>query len=440
MEKRVIGFEMLYPYDHFDVASKFIQVLDEFDLKEKVGSISFDDSVSREKCMVYLVNEFDFGVLELFSHDRTYAHVVELCAQEIVDQLDSFIRPIQELVKWFRFSPGKRDEFRTLCQKLGLKPRKFYLDLFKDWKSTLDHLQVSYDYKDVLTKLYNDCAHHTPLVDSQWDAVSSIISLLRKFDDIWDKFGWAYDASCHLVIQDCITIVRTLRIYENDPRFSSVVTNIMSKWLEIFPEIPTIYRVATILDPRIKVEGLRQLLVYYYETLGVNYNVDEKVAQSENALRQLHAHYSPSHNSETNLTSTSGEGKALEFNVIMNVVKRKREELGEYVFFQFDITEEDDDDGVYFEILQWWNKWKDVLPVLSKIAKEVLCIPISSTIPKPKCCPGKRVLDEKRSRLTQSSIRVCVCKKDWDLAEDSRQGDQENCIDDALVSSDSEAD
>ncbi|KAK9666431.1 hypothetical protein RND81_14G184400 [Saponaria officinalis] len=439
MEKRVIGFEILHPYDHVDVALKLIQVLDEFDLKAKVGWISFDDCISKEKCMVHLGNVFDFGVSEMFSHDRTYAHVVELCAQQIVDEFALFLRPIRELVKWFRFLPGKRDKYRTLCRKAGLKPRKFYLDLVKDWKSTLCHLRVTYNYKDVLTKLYNDCANRFPVTDSQWDAVNSIISLLGKFDQISDKFRWAYDAGCHLIIQDCITIARTLRIYESDPRFCSVITNIRSTWLEVFPEIPTIYCVAKILDPRIKVDGLRQLLVYYYEILGVNYNVDGKVAMSENALRQLHAHYSPSRNIETKTTSTSGEGN-MEFNVIRNVVKRKRDEIGEYLFYRFDITDEDDDDDEYFEILQWWEKQMFALPVLSKIAKEVLCIPVAATIPKSKCCPGKRVLDEKRSMLTRSLIRVCICKKDWDLAEAGEQGQEDDCADDVFVSSDSEAD
>ena len=69
-----------------------------------------------------------------------------------------------------------------------------------------------------------------------------------------------------------------MKPFESDPRFCSVVTATKSKWLERFPEIPTIYCAATILDPRMKIEGLRQLLVYYYESLGVNYDVDEKVA------------------------------------------------------------------------------------------------------------------------------------------------------------------
>ncbi|KAH9624399.1 hypothetical protein KSS87_017954 [Heliosperma pusillum] len=38
---------------------------------------------------------------------------------------------------------------------------------------------------------------------------------------------------------------------------------------------------------------------------------------------------------------------------------------------------------------------------------------------------GGRVLDDKRSRLAPPTVKMCVCKRDWDLAKIRRQGAKE---------------
>ncbi|KAK9666422.1 hypothetical protein RND81_14G183500 [Saponaria officinalis] len=113
LEKCVIGFEVLYKYDHVDIASKMNELLNEFNLKGKVGAISFDDAISKEKCMEHLVDEFD-PLVKLLSHDRTFATAVDLCGQEAMDQVAPFLDPFRELVKWFRCNPEKKKEYRAV--------------------------------------------------------------------------------------------------------------------------------------------------------------------------------------------------------------------------------------------------------------------------------------------------------------------------------------
>ena len=61
-------------------------------------------------------------------------------------------------------------------------------------------------------------------------------------------------------------------------------------------------------------------------------------------------------------------------------------------------------------------------PILSRIAKDILAIPASTIASESAFSAGRRVLDEKRSRLAPHSIQICVCKKDWDQAEIRTQG------------------
>ncbi|KAL2937351.1 putative AC9 transposase, partial [Bienertia sinuspersici] len=61
-------------------------------------------------------------------------------------------------------------------------------------------------------------------------------------------------------------------------------------------------------------------------------------------------------------------------------------------------------------------------PVLARIARDILAIPASTIASESAFSAGKRVLDEKRYRLSFESIEMSVCKKDWDQAEKGTQG------------------
>ena len=59
---------------------------------------------------------------------------------------------------------------------------------------------------------------------------------------------------------------------------------------------------------------------------------------------------------------------------------------------------------------------------MAKIAKDILANPASTIASESTFSAGRRVLDEKRSRLAPDTIQMCVCKKDWDQADKRTQG------------------
>ena len=88
------------------------------------------------------------------------------------------------------------------------------------------------------------------------------------------------------------------------------------------------------------------------------------------------------------------------------------------------------------EILKWWRQKSGKFSILAKIAKDILAISASTIASESAFNACRRVLDEKRSRLAPYTIQLCVCKKDWDQAENRIQGlrnddDQDN--DDSLM-------
>ena len=88
--------------------------------------------------------------------------------------------------------------------------------------------------------------------------------------------------------------------------------------------------------------------------------------------------------------------------------------------YDFDIDIDD------YDILKWWVKASPKFPVLARIAKDILAVLASTVTSESAFSAGRRILDEKRSRLVPESIKLCVLKKDWDQAEKRCQGFQQD--------------
>ena len=61
-------------------------------------------------------------------------------------------------------------------------------------------------------------------------------------------------------------------------------------------------------------------------------------------------------------------------------------------------------------------------PVLTRIARDVLVVPASTIASESAFSAGKRVLDEQRGRLDPESLKMIICKRDWDRAKNRIQG------------------
>ncbi|KAL8522170.1 hypothetical protein ACS0TY_012350 [Phlomoides rotata] len=66
-----------------------------------------------------------------------------------------------------------------------------------------------------------------------------------------------------------------------------------------------------------------------------------------------------------------------------------------------------------FDALVWWRSQELKFNVLSKLARDVLAIPISIVASEATFSAGTRVLDLYRSRLTPDMVQVLVCGADW---------------------------
>ncbi|CAO2842752.1 unnamed protein product [Amaranthus hypochondriacus] len=204
----------------------------------------------------------------------------------------------------------------------------------------------------------------------------------------------------------------------------------MEKWKTYFTDFPYIYGIATILDPCFRTEALSKIIGFYYHVLDrPPTDVHNYVGNCKKLLADLYDHYSSIYNTSRDTSRRASVSARPDYYnpIIANIISRDDSfvgsssfasylELDSFIKHHFEIDQSN------YDILEWWKEKSIKYPILSRIAKDILAIPASTVASESAFSAGKRVLDEKKSRLAPHSIQICVCKKDWDQAEVRMQG------------------
>ena len=68
---------------------------------------------------------------------------------------------------------------------------------------------------------------------------------------------------------------------------------------------------------------------------------------------------------------------------------------------------------VNFEVLGWWKDNSSRYPMLSKVAKDVLAVPVSTVASESAFSTGGRIVDPFRSSLSPLMVQNLVCAQNW---------------------------
>jgi hypothetical protein len=77
------------------------------------------------------------------------------------------------------------------------------------------------------------------------------------------------------------------------------------------------------------------------------------------------------------------------------------------------LAEETEDIEMKLDLLVWWKASEQRFQILSRLARDVLAIPISSVASESAFSIGGRILDDFRSSLTPFMLEALVCTQDW---------------------------
>lgn len=91
------------------------------------------------------------------------------------------------------------------------------------------------------------------------------------------------------------------------------------------------------------------------------------------------------------------------------VCETHKTELEEYISEALDVSDLDAE----FDMLSWWRLKAAKYPVLSRMVRDILAVPISTVASESTFSIGGRTLSPVRSCLNDESVEALICTQDW---------------------------
>ncbi|XP_031256643.1 zinc finger BED domain-containing protein RICESLEEPER 1-like [Pistacia vera] len=260
-----------------------------------------------------------------------------------------------------------------------------------------------------------------------WDKVEKVCQILKVFSDATNiNSGSDYPTSNKFLAEVCrVKILLDRHANDKDDFVRSMVRLMKANFDKYWGECNLLMAITAVLDTRCKmrvIEGAfpkifgpqesRTHVVRVQEALYELYGECVADMQSSIAQRSADVEVSGGPSSSGVFTGDDSSGWSVLLSLVetTDTVASEKSDLDCYL-----------DEGSYkcqeahdaFDALAWWKWNNSKYPVLSKMAQDVLAIPITSVASEDSFSAGSRVIDTYRASLFPETIQVLLCVGDW---------------------------
>ncbi|XP_019179046.1 PREDICTED: zinc finger BED domain-containing protein RICESLEEPER 2-like [Ipomoea nil] len=441
LQKKIISFVPIYSHKGESIAKALESCLMDWGLK-LVFSVTVDNASSNDTALGFLKKMFvSWGctaVRSKYLHMRCIAHILNLVVQDGLKESDSAVKKVRDSVRYVRSSPTRLQRFRELVDVMGVEAKKsLCLDVPTMWNSTYMMLSAALLYEKVFEEYASsDSGFKSDLGENNipnfmdWETISGLVQILKSFYEMTVRISGSLYVTSNTffsVISDLSCLLSNM--VEADGRGVTVKlmgTNMRAKFDKYWGEpekMNFLIFYANILDPKDKIEYMPIQFTQLYGE-GKGKTMFDKVVVGLKELFQDYVSCFPVQSVPENSAKSApsviisdcvsvGKPQAS----LKSQIKKQKLGTGDLSMKKIELevylSEVIVDDEDSFDLLRWWKLNSDRFPVLSKMAKDVLAVPISTVASESAFSTSGRVLDAFRSSLTPKIVEALVCAQDW---------------------------
>ena len=373
-----------------------------------------------------------------YVHMRCIAHILNLVVSEGLKESNISVKRVREAVRWIRNSPSRLNKFKEFAELIGNENKTaLCLDVPTRWNSTYLMLHSACLYEKVFERFVDcDSAFTADLGDEvpndlDWVAVQQLVAFLKVFYEMTIRISGSLYVTSNTFFSELCDLFCVLNDWmkSDDPYKRSMGLSMKSKFDKYWgdPEkMNLLIFIANVLDPRDKLEFMEfSLEKIYGQSIGGSLFSTVKFAVYElfDDYVALYASTAPT-NSATQTCTLSASSETViaatctsKVSMLKAEFKKQKEMFGiggskrsELDIYLSESTLEEEGP---FDLLRWWKLNADRFPILSKLARDVLAVPISTVASESAFSTGGRVLDNFRSSLTPKIVESLICTQDW---------------------------
>ncbi|CAO2142705.1 unnamed protein product [Urochloa humidicola] len=450
LQKRVLNFCLVPDHKGETLGEKIEECLLEWDIGN-IFTITVDNASSNNSAITYLktVSKDWQGVIldNEFIHIRCCTHIVNLIVKSALEYIDNSVKKIRNAILYVRSSPGRLEQFKKCVEKEKIPDRSLLsLDVETRWNATYLMLLSAVKFEKAFFRLAKENktfrdhfgANGPPNVQD-WEYAKDFIVLMKPFCDVTVRLSGSQYVTSTLFFHDFITIhdklVKLSR--RTDRNWSLMAVEMKNKfekyWGNVTDMNPLLF-MAVALDPRFKLKFIDFSCKLLYDRV----KAKEFTSTIESGLTRLYEFYveadagtsSDSRNSNQQPPFNIDEGVddissilASQFALHLKEIEN-REMNSELTRFLKENCEENNEK---FDILNWWKVNSRKYPVLSKLAKDILAVPVSTVASESAFSTSGRIISSFRTSLSPKMVEALICGQSW-IRQSHRNVDLEEII------------
>ena len=441
--KRTIAFKIFgYPHTGCNLRKILHDTLIEYNLDDKVFTISLDNASNNTRAMDLLKLRVKPILDGAFFHSRCVAHVINLSVQAALKICDSLYTKFRGLLVLIYKSSNERQinyrRFRKICNEEPLGP---CFDNNTRWNSTCMMFENILRQRATLQafnqRLINRNVSTIILTDQDWDRLNELTMFLQVFKEATTILSGVYYPTSPLVLKQIYAMTEKLYDLKSSPSrmFRKMVKIIKKKFIKYFASLPLVFTCSAALNPCLNVGGVELLIRKIMENLGLSFGLDgddadyieSQIFRFNDHFQKLFGIYATKYGHQQNpivdqmRAGSSRMTRDININLYNSLfedaTRRQRSsaptsELGQYMATNF-LRTLSPDEFANFDILAWWKEREIQYPVLSAMARDLLAVQASTVASESAFSVSGRIISDRRTRLTCESVEVCVCLKDY---------------------------
>jgi hypothetical protein len=436
LHKRILNFCLIPNHKGETIGEKILECMLGWGIRN-IFTITVDNATSNDAALEYVkmrtCNKPGAILESQYMHMRCCAHILNLIVTDGLKEVEDSIVRVRSAVKYVKSSPARFEKFKTCVEREQLTFKGLLcLDVPTKWNSTFFMLEgaekcqsafqlmesVDKDFNIALNEEKNEKEGLGPPRFVDWNRIRIFLKFLKLFYDATMRLSGSLYCTSNMYFQEICGIQMHLQEYidSGDSVLSAMAERMMLKYNKYWGDLGNndkvnlMMFVAVVLDPRTKLESLEY---WFKDVLGAN-ECREMVKKLRSCIDKLYDYYNVGQSSSQAPHSSElsqGSSIQIEQNESANLYfmnrfhkylssksnNESKSELDQY------LMEDVEKASANFDILNWWKVNSTKFPILAKIARDVLAIPITTVASESAFSTGGRVLDPFRSSLAPSN-------------------------------------
>ncbi|CAN1812875.1 Zinc finger BED domain-containing protein RICESLEEPER 2 [Linum perenne] len=432
LQKRILNFcDLPPPHSGISISDALHKCLVEWDIERKIWTITVDNASNNDvairtlKRTLTCMTKLPLGG-DIF-HVRCCAHILNIMVQFGLKEIEGVIENVRQSVKHIAISESRVNMFREVTKQLRLSGKKLILDCCTRWNSTFHMISVALELKDVFPGYAaRDPWYKWLPSEEEWQRVSQVCQFLEVFSDVTNIISGSSYTTANVFLPELWRIKVLLKntMQAGDECMKSMAEKMQEKFDKYWGECNLVIAFACVLDPRNKmkvvevtfpdlygednyfrhVQLVREKLYELFEEYVEEYKAREVENRSEMVVETV-----------ASASTDSGKEKKLSGQDMLDSIVRNvsssaatvKSELDNYL--EAALAERSTD----FNVIEWWKENRLTYKILSRMATEIMAIPITSVASEAAFSAGGRVIEPSRARLGKKTIQALLCSQDW---------------------------